>query len=175
MNVVCYERVYYERGLLWTWSVTNVVCYERVCHGRRKDFFQEGPVGNFPKFFSRGGQKWWNLFFTPRNWKNNLFLLIISKSRGGQGPSLPPLSTPMGSVMNVVCYERVCYEQVCYERGLFRMVCYEQVSLERTPQGTILQWQWTLTETADSKSKNMLWQTYIYVKMKTGLVQPAMQ
>jgi len=42
----------------------------------------------------------------------------------------------MGSVMNVVCYERVCYE-----RGLFRMVCYEQVSLERTPQGTILQWQ----------------------------------
>ena len=38
MNVVCYERVCYERGLLWTWSVTNgsvmmnVVCYEQVCY-----------------------------------------------------------------------------------------------------------------------------------------------
>jgi len=30
MNVVCYERVCYERGLLLTWSVLNVVwlCYE---------------------------------------------------------------------------------------------------------------------------------------------------
>ena len=24
-----------------------------------------------------------------------------------------------GSVINVVCYERVCYERVCYESGLF--------------------------------------------------------
>ena len=23
-----------------------------------------------------------------------------------------------GSVINVVCYERVCYERVCYEHGL---------------------------------------------------------
>jgi len=37
MNVVCYERVCYERGLLRKWSVMNgsvmnVVCYERVCN-----------------------------------------------------------------------------------------------------------------------------------------------
>jgi len=61
---------------------------------------------------------------------------------------------PMGSVMNVVCYE-----QVCYERGLFQVVCYEQVFFERTPQGTILQWQWSQAEIADRKSENMLRQT----------------
>jgi len=37
MNVVCYKLVCFERGLLWTWSVTNwsvlnVICYERVCY-----------------------------------------------------------------------------------------------------------------------------------------------
>jgi len=47
------------------------------------------PVGDFPKIFSRGGQKWWNLVYTPRNWKNNLFLLIISNSRG-PSPPFPP-------------------------------------------------------------------------------------
>jgi len=35
INVVCYERVCYEHGLLWKWSVLNgllwVACYERVC------------------------------------------------------------------------------------------------------------------------------------------------
>jgi len=41
-------------------------------HGRRKDFFQGGSRG-FPQIIFQGGQKWWNLFFTPRNWKNNLF------------------------------------------------------------------------------------------------------
>jgi len=33
MNVVCYEHgvwlVFYESGLLWTWSVMNVICNER--------------------------------------------------------------------------------------------------------------------------------------------------
>ena len=68
-----------------------------------------------------------------------------------------------GSIMNVVCYDRgllwtgllwmwSVMNVVCYER-----VCYEQVSFERTPQGTILQWQWSPAETADRKSKNMLW------------------
>jgi len=27
-------------------------------HGRRKDFFQGGSVGDFPKIFPGGGQKW---------------------------------------------------------------------------------------------------------------------
>ena len=37
--------------------------------------------------FSRADQKWLNLVFTPRNWKNNLFLRVISKSTGGPPPS----------------------------------------------------------------------------------------
>jgi len=28
------NAVFYERGLLWTWSVMNMVCYERVCYER---------------------------------------------------------------------------------------------------------------------------------------------
>ena len=31
----------------------------KFIHGRRRDFFQEGPVGDFPKDFSRGGQNLW--------------------------------------------------------------------------------------------------------------------
>ena len=30
MNMVCYERGLLWTGLLWTWSVINMVCYERV-------------------------------------------------------------------------------------------------------------------------------------------------
>ena len=48
-----YELVCYERGSAKNGSVMN-----RSVHGRRKDFFQGGPVGDFPKIFSRGGQKW---------------------------------------------------------------------------------------------------------------------
>ena len=50
-----------------------------------------GAVGDFPKIIFQGGQKWWNLFFTPRNYKKQPFLPIISKSRG----TLAPLPTPM--------------------------------------------------------------------------------
>ena len=41
-------------------------------------------------FFQGGGQKWWNLVLTPWNWKNNLFLLIISKYRGAKSSLSPP-------------------------------------------------------------------------------------
>jgi len=54
-------------------------------------FSRGGAVGDFPKFFP-GGAKVVKFLFTPRNSKDNLFLLIISKSRGG---GLPPLPTPM--------------------------------------------------------------------------------
>jgi len=49
-------------------------------------FSREGASRGFPQNFFQWEQKWWNLVFTPRNWKNNLFLLIISKPRGGQAP-----------------------------------------------------------------------------------------
>jgi len=51
------------------------------------------------RIFSRGGQKRWNLFCTSRNWKNNLFLLIISKSRGPR-PPLFPFRCPCSWVKN---------------------------------------------------------------------------
>jgi len=57
-----------------------------LCPWASQGFFPGGAVGNFLKIFSRGGQKWWNLCFTHRNWKNNLFLLIISKSRRAKPP-----------------------------------------------------------------------------------------
>jgi len=61
-------------------------------HGRRKDFFQGGS-GDFPKIFSKGGQKWWNFFFTLWNWKKQFFLPIISKSRAAR-PPMPPFRSP---------------------------------------------------------------------------------
>jgi len=67
-------------------------------HGRRKDFFPRGPVGDFPKFFSREGQKWWNLVFTPRNWKKYFFANGF-KIRGAQGPPLPPPSDDHASTI----------------------------------------------------------------------------
>jgi len=53
--------------------------------------FQGGASRGFSLNFFRGGPKAVKFVFIPRNWKNNLFLLIISKSRGGK-PPLPPSS-----------------------------------------------------------------------------------
>jgi len=62
-------------------------------HGRRKDFFQGG--GNskrFSQYFFQGVAKNGEICFLPLEIeKNNLFLLVISKSRG-HGSPCPPLS-----------------------------------------------------------------------------------
>jgi len=59
-------------------------------------FSRGWPVGDFPKTFSRGGPKVVKFGFTfyPSKLKNNLFLPIISKSRGDKAP-LTPLPMPM--------------------------------------------------------------------------------
>ena len=63
--------------------------------GVGRDFSRGGSRG-FSQIFFQGGQKCWNLFFTPINWRNNLFLLIISKSRGAKAPLLPlPTAMPI--------------------------------------------------------------------------------
>jgi len=50
--------------------------YTAYYHGRRKDLFLERATRRFFQKFSRGGQKWQNLFFpTPK--KSNLFLLVF--------------------------------------------------------------------------------------------------
>jgi len=72
-------------------------------------FSRWGAVGNFLKIFSRGGQKWWNLVFTPRNWKNDLFLLIISKSWVPRSPC-PPFPTPMAAQW---CWDYVSVVNIC--------------------------------------------------------------
>jgi len=41
--------------------------------GAGRIFSREGPLLDFYKIFSRGGQKWWNSFFPTRNQENNLF------------------------------------------------------------------------------------------------------
>jgi len=55
-------------------------------HGRREDFFQWVPLGNFSKIFLLRGPKWWNLIFPTRNWENSFLLLKFSKSMGGLDP-----------------------------------------------------------------------------------------
>ena len=78
--------------------------------------FSRGGVGDFPKFFPAGGQKWWNLVFTPRNWKNNLYLLIISKSRGAKAPPTP-LPTPMPRryrQWTSCCYKRLNLQNLIF-------------------------------------------------------------
>ena len=75
---------------------------QQVCpqdHGRRKDFFQGGPIADFSrgrqKDFSRGRQKLWNFILTNRSHENNLFCQKFNrkisnfKIQGSQG-LLPP-------------------------------------------------------------------------------------
>ena len=69
------------------------VCTLFSPQGRRKDFFQGGPVGDFPKIFSRGGQKWWVKFgFYPSKLKKQPFFANNFKIQGGKGPPLLPPS-----------------------------------------------------------------------------------
>jgi len=56
--------------------------------------FSRGAAGGFPKFFP-GGSKVVKFVFYPSKLKNNLFLLVNSKSRGAKAPPCPPLLTPM--------------------------------------------------------------------------------
>jgi len=51
----------------------NGVILHACVHGRRKEFLQGGPLVDFSKSFSWVGQKWWNLFFTTRNYENSIF------------------------------------------------------------------------------------------------------
>ena len=66
----------------------------RSSHGRRKDFFQGGPVGDFPKIFSRGAKSG-EIWFLPLEIEKTTFFANNFKIRGGQGRPRPPLPTPM--------------------------------------------------------------------------------
>ena len=68
-------------------------------HGRRNDFFQGGPLVDLSKSFSTGGQKWWNLVFTTRNWENSIFCWNF------QIPA--PLQTSI-----CLCVGKVCAKQL---------------------------------------------------------------
>ena len=61
-----------------------------ICSMRVGRIFSRGANGVFSQHFYQGDQKWWNLFFTPRNWTNNLFLPIILKSRRAKAPPATP-------------------------------------------------------------------------------------
>jgi len=60
--------------------------------GVGRDFFQGGGSRGFSQKFFQGGPKVVKFVFYPSKLKNNLFLPIISKSRGW---ARPPLPTPM--------------------------------------------------------------------------------
>jgi len=54
-----------------TWDTFKTYPYRYV---RRKDFFPGGPVGDFPKIFSRRAPKVVKFIFYLRNWKKQRFL-----------------------------------------------------------------------------------------------------
>jgi len=54
-------------------------------HGRRKDFFQGGPVGDFPKMFSRGARNC-EICFLPLEIEKATFFANDFKIQGWQGP-----------------------------------------------------------------------------------------
>jgi len=65
-----------------------------LMHGCRKDFSQGVSQERiFPKFFARG-PKVVKFGFHPSKLKKQPFFANNFKSRGGQGPSLPPFRRP---------------------------------------------------------------------------------
>jgi len=63
-------------------------------HGRRKDIFHGGPLGDFSKIFL--GVKSGEICFFPLETKKTTFFGKVFKIQGGQGlPALPHLPTPM--------------------------------------------------------------------------------
>jgi len=96
MNCSVMKMVYYERGLLWTWSVINVVCNELVCYEH--------------------GLFWtWSVM----NWSvmNVIYYGLVCCERGLLLVGL--LWTGLlwtWSVLNGLFWA-VCYEQVCFERS----------------------------------------------------------
>ena len=78
----------------------SVAYMQRVCMGVGRIFSRGGALRDFSKVFPGRGQKWWNLIFAPRNWKNNLFCWNF-QNQGDQSP-LSPLPTPMRVSMHVL-------------------------------------------------------------------------
>ena len=142
-NMVCYEHSLLCTGLLWTgllwaWSVMNMVCYERVCY--------------------ECGLLWvWSVM-------NVVYYELVFYESGPWWMGLLGLwSVLNASFMNVVCYEQDSYERgrllkcckhgllwTCFVTNKFRnellwkwsvmnMVCYEHGLL-----WTGLLWTWSL-------------------------------
>jgi len=68
-------------------SIINFTVNVPLGMGMENIFSRGWPLVDFSKWFSTGGEKWWNLIFPTRNKENN-FLLIFIKSRGAW-PLLP--------------------------------------------------------------------------------------
>ena len=68
-----------------------ILCKYSFRHGRRKNFFQGEPVGDFPKSFSKRGLKVVKFGFYPSKLKKQPFFANNFKIQGGQGPPLTPM------------------------------------------------------------------------------------
>jgi len=91
---------FYKNHICFFLSVlkkTNTLHLHSMCggHGRRKDFFQGEPLGDFPKFFQGGDKSDKTLFLLFEIAKNNLFCCNFQNPGRNKGPLLPPLLTPI--------------------------------------------------------------------------------
>ena len=78
-------------------------------------FFPGVATRGFFQNFSRGDQKWWNLVFTPQNWKNNLFCWNFQNPGRGQGPPANAHGWAKGHELNQLknCKTHGSTEVVC--------------------------------------------------------------
>ena len=72
---------------------THELGLETEWTGHKLRLLQSWESEGFFQNFSRGGRKWWNLFFSHWKLRKQPFLLNISKSRGGQRSPPTPVVT----------------------------------------------------------------------------------
>jgi len=103
MSQNCYLAFCEDKLATLLRSSARFILQTGVCasHGRRKDYFHGGPVGNFPKIFSRGTKSSEICFLPLEIEKNNFFLLIFSKSKG------PPFRRPWRQPVHPHTYARI--------------------------------------------------------------------
>jgi len=108
---------------LWVKRVNLLQATMGRGHGRRKDFFQRGPLGDFPKIFSRGGQSG-KVWFLSIEIEKATFFANNFKLQGGPWPPCPPLPTPMVAA----CAHN--FPRLCEDQGFSNFFAHVPLSIQ---------------------------------------------